>query len=275
MVVDSLMDAVAALKLEAYHQSPPATYFSVPSVFWDFGSLYQKALRRHLLRAVAAAGFVSRHKPAEHHIAMFLHLLSVQNFLMDVLHMFWGFGSLCQWRCGVFCAGCCGSRNLFLPVVAAPLLPAVVPAVAASAVDITACSLTKISYSRAHGTLGSLTHDSFVRLASPSGSCGVAFSCLFLVHRWWSADGLMNLVEDRIKMPESIEYTCSQGLITCLIPRLLNQVGRFQRLCWTGFGFRARIVETSQTIRPSVLNRFGLRADIVEQSQRPQRLQVL
>ena len=46
-------------------------------------------------------------------------------------------------------------------------------------------------------------------------------------------------------------------------------------LCSTGFGFRAHIIETSQTIRPSVLNRFGLRADIVEKSQRPQRLRVL
>ena len=112
---------------------------------------------------------MSRHKSAERHIAMFLHLLSVQNFLMDVLHMFWASD-----RCvsGVaapfFCDDCCGSGNLFLPVVAAPLLPAVVaaaiydsedvaaslvPAVAASAVDITACSLTKICYSRAHGKL--------------------------------------------------------------------------------------------------------------------------
>ena len=87
---------------------------------------------------------------------------------MDVLHKFWCFGSLCQRRCGVFCADCCGSGNLFHPEVAAPLLLAVVaaafydcedvaaclvPAVAASAVDIIACSLTKISYSRAHGKL--------------------------------------------------------------------------------------------------------------------------
>ena len=33
---------------------------------------------------------------------------------------------------------------------------------------------------------------------------------------------------------------------------------------WTGFGFRAHFIEMSQTIRPSVLNRFGLRVDIVE-----------
>ena len=177
MVVDSLIDAVAGARrtpgrLETGgvpSKSPATTLLSLwPSVFWDFGSVYQKALRRHLLRAVAAAvfsscrcgdsGFVSRHKPAEHHIAMFLHPLSVQNFLMDVLHMSWGFESLCQWRCGACCADCWGSGNLFLPVVAAPLLPAVVaaaiddsedvaasvvPAVAASAVDITACSLTQ------------------------------------------------------------------------------------------------------------------------------------
>ena len=42
---------------------------------------------------------------------------AVQNFLMDVLcivtgsHVFWDFGSLCQRRCGVFCADCCGSGN--------------------------------------------------------------------------------------------------------------------------------------------------------------------
>ena len=105
MVVDSLMDAVAGarqtpgrLETGDVPSKPPATILlSVSSVFWDFGSLYQKALRRHLLRAVAAAvfsscrcgdsGFVSRHKPAEHHIAMFLHFLSVQNFLLDVLHL--------------------------------------------------------------------------------------------------------------------------------------------------------------------------------------------
>ena len=39
---------------------PPATILlSVPSVFWDLGSLYQMALRRHLPRAVAAAVFSS------------------------------------------------------------------------------------------------------------------------------------------------------------------------------------------------------------------------
>ena len=67
MVVDSLMDAVAGarqtpgrLETGGVPSKPPATILlSVPSVFWDFGSLYQKALRRHLLRAVAAAVFSS------------------------------------------------------------------------------------------------------------------------------------------------------------------------------------------------------------------------
>ena len=46
--------------------------------------------------------------------------------------------------------------------------------------------------------------------------CSV-FVHIFLVHRWWSSDGLMNLVGDGMTVPESTVYTCSQGLITCLI----------------------------------------------------------
>ena len=50
------------------------------------------------------------------------------------------------------------------------------------------------------------------------------FSCLFLVHIWWSSDGLINHVEDGMTMPESIEYTRSQSLITGFIHQLLIQV---------------------------------------------------
>ena len=127
-----------------------------------------EALRRHFSRAVAAAVFLVHVAAAtsascrgisQQNIEKSVDELTVQNFLMDVLgivtgaRMFWDFGSLCQRRCGVFCADCCGSGNLFLRDVAAPLLLAVVaaaiydcediaaslvPALAASAVDITA-----------------------------------------------------------------------------------------------------------------------------------------
>ena len=51
-------------------------------------------------------GFVSRLKPAEHR-----ERWTIQDFLMGALHIA-TFGSLCQRRCGVFCADCCGSGNL-------------------------------------------------------------------------------------------------------------------------------------------------------------------
>ena len=63
MIVDFPMDAVAAarrtpgrLKTGGVPPKPPATIILSlwPSVFWDFGSLF-RTLRRHFLRAVAAA----------------------------------------------------------------------------------------------------------------------------------------------------------------------------------------------------------------------------
>ena len=50
-----------------------------------------------------------------------------------------------------------------------------------------------------------------MRLGTPLNTYGVPFSCTCLVHRWWSSDGLMNCVADRIATSESIAYTCSQG----------------------------------------------------------------
>ena len=189
-VVYLVMDAVAGARRTPGRQKtggvppkPPATFpLSLtlwPSMFWDFGSLYHRrcgvishtlsrklhfssmSLRRLRLRVAAQANRTSR-KVDE---------LAAQNFLMDVLgivtgaHMFWDFGSLCKTRCGVFSADCCGSGNLFSELMRHPLclllwqqqsttaetLRRPLCHVAASAVDITASSLTQIGHSRAHG----------------------------------------------------------------------------------------------------------------------------
>ena len=76
------------------------------------------ALRRHFLRAVAAAvlfvhrcgdfGFVSRHKPAEHHFPMFLQLQTLRR------HVSRPVAAGVPRRCGVSNASCCGSGCLHL-----------------------------------------------------------------------------------------------------------------------------------------------------------------
>ena len=98
MVVDSLMDAVAGarrtpgrLETGGVPPKPPATFSLSLSVALNVLGLWfalPEALRRQFLRAVAAAvlfvhrcgdfGFVSRHKPAEHHVPMFLQLQTLR-----------------------------------------------------------------------------------------------------------------------------------------------------------------------------------------------------
>ena len=86
MVVDFVMNAVAGarrtpgrLKTGGVPPKTPATIFLslLPSLFWDFGSLFRTLRRLFLtpcrgsrllrLRRCGDFGLVSRHKPAEHH----------------------------------------------------------------------------------------------------------------------------------------------------------------------------------------------------------------
>ena len=97
MVVDSLMDAVAGarrtpgrLETGGVPSKPPATILlSVALGVLGLRFALPEALRRHLQRCCRGSriflpcrcgdsGFVSRHKPAEHHIAMFLHLQTLR-----------------------------------------------------------------------------------------------------------------------------------------------------------------------------------------------------
>ena len=93
MVVDFVMNAVAGarrtpgrLKTGGVPPKPPATIFLslLPSLFWDFGSLF-KTLRRHFLSSCRGSrllrprrcgdfGLVSRHKPPEHHFLGAFHV---------------------------------------------------------------------------------------------------------------------------------------------------------------------------------------------------------
>ena len=81
---------------------------------WSRTSRLGTALRRHFLRAVAAAvmfgdfGFVSRHKPAEHHVPMFLQLQMLRR------HVSRPVAAGVPRRCDVSNASCCGSGSLNL-----------------------------------------------------------------------------------------------------------------------------------------------------------------
>ena len=72
-------DSGAASNWRRVLLKPPATTLLSLwlKVFWDFGSLHQR--RR------GDFSFVSRHKPAEHHIAMFLHLQTLRRHVLRLV----------------------------------------------------------------------------------------------------------------------------------------------------------------------------------------------